>query len=175
MKMKIGVLSDTHIPRKAKTIPHIVLDSFSRVDHIIHAGDLSDLSVVAALEALAPVTAVAGNTEPPEVRDRLGEKKTVTFGRVTVGVVHGHGEKGRTSDRAAGSFQAQSVRCIVFGHSHIPYCETHGGVLLFNPGSPTDRRRNPYYSFGILEIDGEIITPRLVFFDKDGRVANDRA
>ena len=168
--MKIGVISDTHISGRAKRLPDIVLDSFAGADHIIHAGDIGELSVLTVLEGLAPLTAVAGNIDTAESWDILGKKRIVTLGQVTVGVVHGHGEKGRTLDRAIGSFEAQAVRCVVFGHSHIPYCGYHGGVLLFNPGSPTDKRRNPYYSFGILEINGEEITPRLVFFDRAGRV-----
>lgn len=162
--MKIGVISDTHIPMRAKALPDIVLRCFSEVDHIIHAGDIANIGVIRNLEKLAPATAVAGNIDSPELRELLGGKKLIALGGFTFGVVHGHGSKGKTIDRAAQSFNDADVDCIIFGHSHIPYCGYRGSTLFFNPGSPTDKRRNKFYSFGMIEVK-ETITPRIIYFE----------
>lgn len=155
------MLADTHIPKKAKELPDIILEAFKDADHIIHAGDILSLSVIRQLAQLAPVTAVAGNIDPPELRELLGEKKIISLGKFRIGVCHGHGDKGNTLGRAIACFKNDAVDCIVFGHSHIPYCAYHDQILLFNPGSATDKRRNRQYSFGIIEyhhtINAEII------------------
>ena len=150
--MTIGVLSDTHIPKRAKTLPPVLLDAFTRVDHIVHAGDIISLDVLKQLNALAPVTAVAGNVDPPELRDLLGEKKILSIGGFKIGLTHGHGSKGSTISRSLAAFENETLDCIIFGHSHIPYCRYHESTLMFNPGSPTDKRRNQQYSFGIIEL-----------------------
>ncbi len=161
--IKIGVLADTHIPSKAKELPEFLIDKFKDVDHIIHAGDIVSLSVIHKLETLAPVTVVAGNVDPLEVREQLGETKIVSFRRFRFGIFHGHGSKGNTLGRAVACFNDDPVDCIIFGHSHIPYCAYHDQILLFNPGSPTDKRRNKQYSLGIIECY-HTINAQLVYF-----------
>jgi len=170
--MKIGVISDTHIPKRAKGLPEIVLNAFKDVEHIIHAGDIMNMDVIYKLEDMAPVTAVAGNADPAEIFEKFGSKKVLTFGKFNFGVFHGHGTnehgtKGTTIDRSVKCFENDRVDCIIFGHSHIPYCQMHNDVLLFNPGSPTDKRRNKYYSFGIIEIS-EVISARIIYFNSEG-------
>ena len=167
--MKIGVIADTHLYRRAVPLPGMVFDAFAEADYIIHAGDIVGQDVIPLLEELAPVTAVAGNLDPPDMRERYGDKKIVRLGGYAIGVCHGHGKKGKTVERAAGCFAGEKVDCIVFGHSHIPYTGYHGGVLLFNPGSPTDKRRNRYYSVGMVEINGAM-RPRIVSFDRKGEI-----
>jgi putative phosphoesterase len=164
--MKIGVLSDTHIPRRAPALPEILLRAFAGAGHIIHAGDIGDLSVIRALEQIAPVTAVAGNIDPPGVSELFGDKKLITLGGFAFGIVHGHGSGGSTIDRALAAFGGQETDCIIFGHSHTPFCGYYGGRLLFNPGSPTDKRKNKYFSFGVIET-GESLSLRIVFFDRN--------
>jgi putative phosphoesterase len=166
IEMIIGILSDTHIPTKAKVLPKIVLDRLKGADHILHAGDISQYGVLKELEKLAPVTAVAGNTDPLELLQLLGEKKILSMGTFKIGLCHGHGTKGDTLRRALFNFAAEQPDCIVFGHSHMPYCRKFGSVLMINPGSPTDKRKNPYYAFSILEIDRDI-KPQLFLFDRD--------
>ncbi len=161
--MIIGVLSDTHIPTKAKALPSALLSAFEGVDHIIHAGDILNLDVIRQLEGLAPVSAVAGNVDPPETKDRFGEKAMLTFGALRIGVVHGHGKGSSTVSRAFAAFQNDTVNCIVFGHSHIPYHQYHGCILMFNPGSPTDKRRCSHFSFGIIELN-DTINARHIYF-----------
>ncbi|HHW01118.1 MAG TPA: metallophosphoesterase family protein [Clostridiaceae bacterium] len=167
--MKIGVISDTHIPKRAKTLPDTVLKTFEDVEHIIHAGDIMSMDVIYKLEEIAPVTAVAGNTDPDEILEKFGNKKIITFGKFNFGVFHGHGTKGTTIGRVAKCFENDRMDCIIFGHSHIPYCQFHDGVLLFNPGSPTDKRRNIYYSFGIIVIN-EDISASIIYFNSEGTI-----
>ncbi|HHX78070.1 MAG TPA: metallophosphoesterase family protein, partial [Firmicutes bacterium] len=146
--MKLGVISDTHIPRRAKKIPDEVYRVFAGVDMIIHAGDLADGRVLKELSLLAPVEAVAGNMDPPELSGELGYKKMLTVEKVKIGLTHGSGDHGTTLLRAYNTFRDESPDCIVFGHSHQPYNDMYRGVLLFNPGSPTDKRRQPFPSVG---------------------------
>lgn len=164
--MIIGVLSDTHIPSKAKALPNPIIQAFKEVDHIIHAGDIGGIEVLDELRALAPVTAVCGNVDPVEIRAILQDKEIITLEGYRIGIVHGHGKVGKTLDRAMKCFENDHVDCIVFGHSHSPFCEEINQVILFNPGSPTDRRKNEFYSYGIIEL-GDHINTRHVFFKKE--------
>lgn len=161
--MRVGVLSDTHIPLRAKKLPDEVLQAFEKVDHIIHAGDIVSGEVLDVLKNLAPVTAVGGNVDPEQLRGALGEKKIVILSGYRIGITHGHGKSGRTLDRAIKCFENDSVDCIIFGHSHIPYCGVMDRILLFNPGSPTDKRRNNFFSFGMLELGAEIKAKHIFF------------
>ena len=158
--VRIGVISDTHIPYRAKAIPPIVYELFRGVAMILHAGDLVTLDVMTQLEAIAPLYAVYGNVDPPEVVQRLPKKREILVEGVRIGLVHGDGPGGSTPERALATFT--DVHCVVFGHSHTPMCQRVGQTLLFNPGSATDRRREPKHSVGILtvadgRVDGEII------------------
>lgn len=163
--MKVGIISDTHIPKRARCLPAIVIDVFANVDFIIHAGDILSMEVIEELQALAPVTAVAGNVDSVKVQQEFGLKHVVEIGRYHVGIVHGHGTREKTIDHVRKSFADTSLDCVVFGHSHIPYCKYHDDILYFNPGSPTDKRRNKYYSIGLIEF-GETITPHFIYFSK---------
>lgn len=158
--IKIGVISDTHIPRRAKALPDFVFESFQGVDIILHAGDLLSEDVITDLETIAPVYAVAGNNDTFEIYERYGERRIVEAGGKIIGLTHGYG-RDKTHLNAYAEFVNDKVDCVVFGHSHIPFNETIDGVLLFNPGSPTDRRFQPRFSLGILHIHdslkGEIL------------------
>ena len=162
MLRKVGVISDTHLPRFGP-LPKAIWQHFAGVERIIHAGDLSILSVLSELETIAPVTAVQGNVEYEEVIQKLPIKRELVVGGCRIGIVHILGETARYARTAKREFP--NARCVVFGHSHAPYNQEHDGQLLFNPGSATDRRRQPNCSLGILYIDdeansirGEIIT-----------------
>lgn len=111
------------------------------------------MDVIAQLDTIAPVIAVAGNNDPPELVERLGISRVVQVDGVRIGVTHGHAGTGsRTPDRAASLFTTEPVDVVAFGHSHIPGWERRDGLWLLNPGSPTDRRRMPAYSYAILEV-----------------------
>jgi putative phosphoesterase len=158
---RIGVISDTHVP-EYKAVPAAVWTHFADVELIIHAGDLSRLSVINDLETIAPVVAVQGNIEEDEVVRTLPIKRELLVGGCRIGVVHilGHAKNRATVARQ----EFPTARCVIFGHSHDPYNQEHNGQLLFNPGSANDRRRQPTCSLGLLTIDdrdqqitGEII------------------
>lgn len=167
----IGVISDTHMPRMAKKLPYELLKGLESVDLIIHAGDWSDWSVYERLTEIAPVEGVAGNADSKEIEERLGLRKLLQMEGCRIGVVHGHGNKGTTEKRALDSFEAYEVDCIIFGHSHIPLLKQVNDVVLFNPGSPTDKRRQPQYSYGIIEIESGNLHARHVFYNsKDHRI-----
>ncbi len=150
---RIGVISDTHIPH-FKKIPEVVWQYFAGVELIIHAGDLSILSVISELETIAPVVAVLGNIEYEEVITALPIKREILVENCRIGIVHILGE---TSNRVRlARHEFPDARVVVYGHSHIPYNQEHAGQLLFNPGSATDRRRQPHCSIGMLHIEDGI-------------------
>ena len=161
MQHRIGVISDTHIPH-FKRLPDVIWEHFAVVELIIHAGDLSTFRVIDELETIAPVMAVQGNIEEEEVIRKLPIKREIVVGHCRIGIVHILGDAHNRERVAHQEFS--NARCVVFGHSHIPWNQEHNGQLLFNPGSATDRRRQPRCSIGMLYVDdgkksvrGEII------------------
>ncbi len=153
MQHSVGVISDTHIPQ-FKKLPEAIWEHFTGVELIIHAGDLSVLSVIDELETIAPVVAVQGNVEEEEVILKLPIKREVVVGHCRIGIVHILGDSHNRVRVARQEFP--SADCVVFGHSHIPWNEEYNGQLLFNPGSATDRRRQPRCSIGLLHVDDEV-------------------
>ena len=147
---RIGVISDTHIPSRARHIPDTVLTLFDGVELILHAGDLSTLAALDQLEAYAPVVAVQGNVEYPEVVSALPLKREIEVSGVAIGLVHILGERTHYARNARREFPAGRV--VVFGHSHIPHLSDDDGLMLLNPGSATDRRFQPYCSVALLTI-----------------------
>ncbi len=159
--MKIGVISDTHIPSTAPGLPGRVLDLLATMDAIIHAGDYQDAAVIETLQLLAPFYGVAGNMDAHAVRTIVPEKRVVHLGGFAIGIMHGGGSPHGLEDRILSAFKGEHVDAIVYGHSHSPYNHRINNILLFNPGSPTDRRFARCNSMGILTltdtITGEII------------------
>lgn len=152
MIRKIGVISDTHIP-EFKHLPPAIWEHFDGVERIIHAGDLSVLQVISELETIVPVVAVQGNIEEEEVRLKLPIKREILVGNCRIGIVHILGDARNRARMASQEFP--NARVVVFGHSHIAWNEDVDGQLLFNPGSATDRRRQPRCSIGMLYVDDE--------------------
>ncbi len=166
--LTIGVVSDTHIyPEDSRRLPQLLLDELQQaaVGLILHGGDIFAPAVLDQLSEIAPVLAVTGNGDDGEMRRVLPRSRVITVGDHLIGLVHGHEGRGRnTLDRAHNTFVDNPyVRCIVFGHTHQPLSQLQHGTILFNPGSPTDKRRSPYSSFGLLKV-GETIEPELVYF-----------
>lgn len=161
---RLGVIADTHITSARAVLPAAMLEGLSGVDAILHAGDLVDRSVLAALERIAPVHAVYGNCDPPALAAELPGRRVVAVGSARLGLTHGHLGSGPDTPRRARAYCASfgQLHAIVFGHSHQPYNAVLDGVLLFNPGSPTQRRRQPYPSYGLLEIEGEQVHGRII-------------
>lgn len=161
--MNVALIADTHMPRMAEGLPQALVEGLraQEVALILHAGDLTDLSVVPLFEAIAPFDMVAGNNDGPEIVLRYGRQKVVTVEGVSIGLIHGDGQRGRTVDRARLAFAGEDVAAVVFGHSHEPHCEQVDGVWLLNPGSPTDKRRAPSYSYMILRVEAGRLEPIL--------------
>ena len=155
--MKIGVISDTHIPDRAKAIPEKILIEFKNMDMIIHAGDLVDLNTLDALKSICPdVRAVRGNMDPQEVREKLPEKEIIKAGNYKIALMHGSGTPNKLIDLLSNIFENDNPDIIIFGHSHYPVNEKRGDVLFFNPGSATDKIFSPFNSYGIIEINDKI-------------------
>jgi putative phosphoesterase len=153
------VLADTHIPRRAKGLPEGVLPYLEEADLILHAGDLLDPALLDELALYAPVRAVRGNVDPPEVD--LPETLEFGFGGAKVAMLHDSRRREGRRRRLARRFP--EARVIVFGHSHIPFLEDKDGLLLLNPGSPTDKRRQPEHTFALLRVErGEVRAEILV-------------
>lgn len=152
--MIIGVISDTHIPTKARKIPDFVFETFSKVDLIIHAGDICSQEVLDILSELAPVKAVYGNIDPPILRKNISEKMKMEINEYIIGVTHGHNVRGHLMDKLAYVFPQADV--IIFGHTHRPFNQKIAGKLYFNPGSATDRRMEKKHSIGLIKIDNKI-------------------
>jgi putative phosphoesterase len=148
----VGVLSDTHIPSRARSVPQAALDLFARhnVHLIIHAGDVSTMAVINQLSAYAPVEAVQGNVEMADTVSALPIKRELVVGGCAIGIVHDLGARARYRDTARREFSA--ARVVVFGHSHVPLVEDADGLLLLNPGSATDRRSQPHCTVALLAI-----------------------
>ncbi|RAJ00944.1 MULTISPECIES: metallophosphoesterase [Paenibacillus] len=163
--MKIIVISDTHLPRRARKLPDPLVEALSDADLILHAGDWSDWSVHKLLSAYAPIEGVAGNTDPPEIGQKLGFSRIVEADGLRLGLVHGHLGSKSTEQNAIHTFAGQQVDAVIFGHSHIPVMHTVNDVLIFNPGSPTDRRFQPQYSFGIMTTNLGKLQAEHVFYD----------
>jgi putative phosphoesterase len=152
---KIGVVSDTHLPRFGRALPRALVRGLQRagVTRILHLGDLTDPLAVPLFEAIAPFDAVAGNNDGAELSARFGRRKVVLVEGVRVGMVHGDGKRGTTKSRALEAFAEDEADVILFGHSHRPSVGREGRLLIANPGSPTDKRLNPLYSYAILTVD----------------------
>jgi putative phosphoesterase len=165
--MRVGVVSDTHMTRMAKTLPQALTAEFRNVDIILHLGDWVAMEIYDKLAELAPVEGIAGNNDGAEIIERFGERKIVTLDGVRIGMIHGHAPySGKGTDgNALLAFAQDEVDCILFGHSHQPLLRRENGILLFNPGSPTDKRREKQYSFGVLEIEEGQVSARHVFYD----------
>ncbi len=159
----IGLISDTHVPVRARQIPKQVFAVFEKADYIIHAGDLVDLSVIDELEQLAPVLAVCGNMDGPDIRGRLPKLNSLRILDWKIGVTHDSGALFGTRKMAEIARQ-HSLKVLVYGHTHNPAIKWEGSTLFVNPGSPT----NPIPPFinkpsvGLLTITREKIIPEIV-------------
>ncbi len=145
------VLADTHIPRRARALPEGLVTYLERADLILHAGDLIVPSVLEELSAYdVPVYAVRGNVDAPGID--LPETLQLDLDGARIAMIHDSGRKEGRRKRLRERFP--EARVVVFGHSHIPFLEDENGLLLLNPGSPTDKRRQPEHTFALLHAEG---------------------
>lgn len=162
--MYIVVLADTHIPKKAKIIPKAMENDLKKADLIIHAGDWQVPEVAEELKKYAPVEGVTGNVDDDKMGMLFPKKKKIEADGFIVGITHGDGKSKTTEQRALEVFKDEAVDILIFGHSHIPVLKKQDDTVLFNPGSPTDKRRQKQYSYGILET-GNNLNVKHVYFD----------
>jgi putative phosphoesterase len=160
----IAVISDTHLPRGARRIPDACLEHCARADLILHAGDFISIEALEQFEALGPpLAAVHGNVDSQQVRHRLPRERTVDAGGVQIGMVHDAGPSRGRIERMRAAFP--DAAAVVYGHSHIPHHEQSDGFQLFNPGSPTDRRRQPQHTMGLARVDDGQVSFELIALD----------
>jgi uncharacterized protein len=160
--MRVIVLADTHAPRRWKSCPPAVAAWLRQADLILHAGDVCTADVLHELGDYAPVHAVLGNNDGPDVAE-WGAPVTlqIELAGLRTAMMHDSGPAAGRLRRMRTAFPA--VALVVFGHSHIPLDDSGGGLRIFNPGSPTDRRRQPHGTLGVLDIaDGELTAARIV-------------
>jgi hypothetical protein len=162
MTTRMLLLADTHVPKRARHLPDAVLKAVDEADIVVHAGDWVDLATLELLESRSrSFTGVYGNNDGPELRARLPEIARLTVEDVEIAIIHETGAATRREQRMDEAFPG--IDLLVFGHSHIPWdTVSPAGMRLLNPGSPTDRRRQPVCTMMWATIDGASIETTLV-------------
>jgi uncharacterized protein len=159
--MRIAVIADTHMPRGRRALPAECVRRLRAAELILHAGDLTGLAFLEELLAVGPpVAAITGNADEAGVREVLPERRVVEAGGVRIGMVHAAGARAGREARLAARFPG--CEAVVYGHTHVPQVDLHDGVWILNPGSPTDRRRQPVRTMLELDVSGRRIVPELV-------------
>lgn len=163
--MRLAILSDTHLPKGRRALPPACLERLAAADAILHAGDFITASVYEDLRAIGPpLHAVHGNVDPPELRERLPESVEIDLDGARVAMVHDSGGAAGRMTRMRTRFPDADL--VVFGHSHLPLLETGpDGLILLNPGSPTDRRRSPRHTMAQVDIVAGAVRCELVDLD----------
>jgi hypothetical protein len=158
--MRILVISDTHIPRSSQELPGAIYDEAKNCDMIIHAGDFSEKEFYDKLVSMKKTRAVYGNMDSADLRLILNEKEIIETGRFRIGLIHGHGAPKDLMETVRGQFNG--VDAIVYGHAHAPTNIVKGGILFFNPGTPTDTIFADVNTYGILEITDKKIAGKII-------------
>jgi uncharacterized protein len=162
--MRIALVSDTHLPKGQRQLPERCVELLRASDLIVHAGDWSTMAVVEELRAIGPpVQGVHGNVDGVEVRSELPDELLLDVGGLPLAVVHDAGPRSGRLARMRRRFP--DAAAVVFGHSHIPLHEQRDGFQIFNPGSPTERRRSPNRTMGLALVRNGAIAFELVTLD----------
>ena len=162
--MQIGVVSDTHFRSLREGIvlfEGLLQGPFAEVELILHAGDLGPPQLLDGVLEV-PLLAVRGNTDGTNAN--LPLQRVLELAGFRIGLIHGWGSLAGLESRVLGEFAGVRLDCLIFGHSHYPLCRRRDGLLLFNPGSPTDRRSAPCHSVGMLEL-GQTLNGRILALD----------
>ena len=154
--LRIALTGDTHMPKGARRLPDRCLELLAEADLIVHTGDFSERSVLDQLRGFGRVLAVHGNVDSDELRNELPERITVDLDGVGLGLVHDAGPARGRIERLRREFPEADA--VVFGHSHLPLHERDGDFQIFNPGSPTERRRAPTRTMGLATASGGAIS-----------------
>jgi putative phosphoesterase len=162
--VEIAIISDTHMPRGSRALPAACVERLKAADLIVHAGDLVTVGVLEELRAYGEVAAVQGNVDDVEVRMVLPQRLDLDLEGARVVVVHDGGPAGGRLERMRRAYP--DADAVIFGHSHLPLHETGaGGFQIFNPGSPTEKRRAPTHTMGLARAREGKITFQLVALD----------
>jgi uncharacterized protein len=156
--LRLALIADTHLPRGERRLSPACVEALRAADLIVHAGDFRDASVLTDLRELGQVAGVHGNVDSPELRRELPASLSLELEGVTLAVIHDAGPARGRLQRLRVRFPAADA--VVFGHSHMPLQEERDGFQIFNPGSPTERRRAPNRSMGEATIEGGAIELR---------------
>lgn len=170
---RFGVIADTHIyPNSRRRVPDGVKRLFSRagIAFLVHLGDVNSRTVLEELAEIAPLIAVPGNNDEPELQVMLPETTRFRVGDRSFGVLHGHGGKSAKSE-ARRRFVG-TVDCVLFGHSHQPLMEKSGDTIMFNPGSATDRRWSDHFGVGVVTVQNGNIEPELMLYQDGDHLDN---
>ena len=163
--MRIAIISDTHLPRGAKRLPDRCVQQLRGAEIIVHAGDFNSLAVLEELRTFGPdVVAVHGNVDSPGLRAELPERAEFEAHGTRIGLIHDAGPGHRRLERMQRRFP--DTDAVIFGHSHIPLHERgEDGFQIFNPGSPTEKRRAPGHTMGIARVQRGRISFELIGLD----------
>lgn len=158
----VAIISDTHMPRGGRRLPDACVERLRTADLILHAGDLVAPEVLAELRGYGEVRAIHGNVDVPELRAALPERRIVEVGGARIGMIHDAGPRQGRLARVRRTFS--DADAVVFGHSHIPLHERDpaSGFQIFNPGSPTERRRAPRHTMGLARVEGGTVVLELI-------------
>jgi uncharacterized protein len=161
VRVRVVVLSDTHAPRRWKSCPPRVAEHLRGADLILHAGDVCTAAVLDELSEYGPVRAVLGNNDAPDVASWGAEPALeLDVDGLPVAMIHDSGQATGRLQRMRRAFPRAQL--VVFGHSHIPLDQAGQGLRIFNPGSPTDRRRQPHGTLGVLRVEaGRLVEARI--------------
>jgi putative phosphoesterase len=161
--MLVAVISDTHMPRGGRRLPEPFVEQISAADLLLHAGDFSTLDVLRELERIGPpLSGVHGNVDSAELRRLLPAERIVRVEDARIAMVHDAGPAAGRLERLRRRY-GELADAVVFGHSHLPLHErAEDGFQIFNPGSPTERRRAPAHTIGLARVEGSSIEFRLI-------------
>lgn len=163
--MKIGIISDTHMTKHFSKLKELLNENFKDVDLIIHAGDYTSTDAILILKEYADFIGVYGNNDKSKLRSLLTDKHILNLEGYNIGVCHGDGPKKNTLDNVIDTFENERLDIIIYGHSHKPCIFTKGKTMFLNPGSCTSKRKEPWFSYIILELNkGCPVSASIKFF-----------
>lgn len=151
--MKIGIISDTHMNKHFSKLKDILNKNFKDLDLIIHAGDYTSMELIEILKAHGNFLGVYGNNDKSKLRSVLTDKHIVTLEDYKIGICHGHGPNKNTLDNVMDTFKDEKLDIVIYGHSHKPCIFTKDKTMYLNPGSCTSKRKEPWFSYIILELN----------------------
>jgi uncharacterized protein len=164
--MLIAIISDTHLPRGARRLPTECVERIAAADLLLHAGDFSTTETLRELEAIGPpLAAVHGNVDSADVRRLLPAERVVEAAGARIAMVHDAGPAAGRLARLRRAF-GDRADAVVFGHSHLPLHEREGDFQIFNPGSPTERRRAPGHTMGLAHVEAGVLRFELVSLER---------